>query len=98
MPKQIQVTSKLWKYKAEIAAWFFISVSKREVEKMLGHEIKKQRGWGQSPVSITVGQTTWQTCFFPSKKRGYDLPVKAAVRKAEKLSEGDTIVAEVRVV
>jgi hypothetical protein len=33
----------------------------------------------------------FKTSLFPSKELGWLLPVKAAVRKAEELSEGDAV-------
>ena len=42
------------------------------------------------PVRVAVGRTTWTTSIFPSSTRGYVLPVKRAVRKAESLDVGDT--------
>ena len=49
------------------------------------------RGFGSLRVSATIGDTRWQTSVFPSRKEGWTLPVKAAVRKAEDLSEGDEV-------
>jgi hypothetical protein len=41
-------------------------------------------------VTVTIGETNWQTSVFPHKASGgWFLPVKAAVRKAEGLVEGD---------
>jgi len=40
-------------------------------------------------VEVTVGATTWRTSVFPDK-RGYALPVKKAVRRAESLDIGDS--------
>lgn len=40
-------------------------------------------------IEATIGGTTWRTSLFPSKQAGgWLLPLKAAVRKAEKLAEG----------
>jgi hypothetical protein len=44
------------------------------------------------PVKATIGKTSWRTSIFPDSKSGsYVLPVKAGVRKKEKLEEGDTV-------
>ncbi len=45
-------------------------------------------GWGVIPVTATIGETRWQTSLFP-KDGGYLLPVKAVVRRAVGLDEGD---------
>ncbi len=53
-------------------------------------------GWGMIPVRARIGATEWKTAMWP-KDGGYILPVKAAIRKAESLSEGDTAQVELSV-
>ena len=47
-------------------------------------------GWGCIPVVVEIGDTAFTTSLFP-KDGGYIVPVKAAVRRAEGLAEGDTV-------
>lgn len=47
-------------------------------------------GWGMIPVEVTLGKTGWRTSLFP-KDAKYLIPVKAAIRKAERVSLGDTV-------
>lgn len=47
-------------------------------------------GWGVIPVWSTVGDTRWYTALFP-KDGAYLVPLKAAVRRAERLSDGDAV-------
>ena len=42
-------------------------------------------------VEVTVGSTTWRTSVFPDKVRGYVLPVKDAVRRAEEIAVGSAV-------
>lgn len=49
------------------------------------------RGFGSLKVTATIGDSSWQTSVFPSRETGWMLPVKAAIRKAEGLSEGDEV-------
>jgi hypothetical protein len=50
------------------------------------------RGWGSVPVVATIGGTTWKTSIFPDKKAGsFVLPLKAEVRKAEGIEEGQAV-------
>ena len=49
------------------------------------------RGFGSLKVTATIGDSTWQTSVFPSREEGWMLPVKAAVRKAEGIGEGDAV-------
>ena len=54
-------------------------------------------GWGVIPVHVRIGKTEWQTSLFPKDGR-YLVPIKASVRKAEQLEDGDkvTIRLEIR--
>lgn len=75
-----------------MAGWHFAPVPKKQ-----SIEIKKsfgafKRGWGSIPVAITIGKTMWKTSIFPDKQSGgYLLPLKAEVRKKEKIFSEDTI-------
>lgn len=77
----------LWQGKA---AWHFISLPldlSAEIKSFVTHK----RGFGSIPVKVTIGQTSWKTSIFPSKKGNYDLPLKAAIRKKEKINAGDKV-------
>ena len=53
-------------------------------------------GWGMIPVEAQIGETTFRTSMF--RKNGlYILPIKASVRKAEGLDEGDPVTARIEV-
>lgn len=81
-----------------MAAWRFLGIPKTE-----GAEIKKRygshtKGWGSIPVSVTVGNTTWQTSIFPDKRsESYHLPLKAMVRKAEAIGDESTVSYTLRI-
>jgi len=47
-------------------------------------------GWGVIPVKARIGSTEFTTSLFP-KGNLYLLPVKVAVRKAERLELGDRV-------
>lgn len=53
-------------------------------------------GWGVIPVSAAIGDTTWSTALFP-KDGLYLVPLRANVRRAEQLEEGDTATIELTV-
>jgi hypothetical protein len=54
-------------------------------------------GWGMIPVHVRIGKSEWKTSLFP-KDGCYIVPIKASIRQAENLKEGDkvTIRLEVR--
>jgi hypothetical protein len=81
--------AKLWRWKGEApASWVFVTLP-AEVAFSIKCEAEK-RSWGSVAVEAKIGNTTWRTSLFPEKASGsYLLPVKAAVRKAEGLHDGD---------
>jgi len=90
--RNFKLRAKLWRYSTGAAAWHFLTLPKKQSAYLKQHFGLLQNGWGSVRVSITVGKTSWLTSIFPDKKAGaYLLPIKAAVRKNEKLEEGNTL-------
>lgn len=90
--RQFKLRAKLWRYSAGAAAWHFLTVSKKHSTYIKQHFCLLQNAWCSVPVTVTVGQTRWQTSvFFDSKAGAYLLPIKAAVRKNEILTAGKTV-------
>jgi hypothetical protein len=86
--------SKVWLWKGE-AAWHFITVPLNLSKDIKGLDDGPRRGFGSIRVNVTVGKTTWKTSIFPEKKGTYVLPVKAEVRKKEKLSVGSKVTVKI---
>lgn len=87
----------LWRGKnkdgeASTTAWHFVTIDGAVAEAIRAASPGRSAAWGSVYVSVTIGATRWKTSVFPSKDvAGYLLPVKASVRKAEKLVEGDSV-------
>jgi hypothetical protein len=63
---------------------------------MSGQWVHGRKGFGSARVEAVIGDTRWKTSVFPHKESGgWILPVKASVRKAEGLTEGDRITVTV---
>lgn len=83
-----------WAFEAEIweadamAAWAFVTVPP-EVDDEIRLFSGPPRGFGSVRVEVTLGDSTWRTSVFPDKKRGFVLPLKKSVRRAESLEIGD---------
>lgn len=60
-------------------------------------ETGRRAGFGSLKVTVQIGDSSFSTSVFPSKGAGWMLPVKAAVRKAEGLAEGDTVTVTLEV-
>mgnify|MGYP001609705371 CR=1 FL=1 len=89
--------SSVWKYPG-MAGWHFIAVPGSQsaaIKKRFG---TRARGWGSLPVEVAMGSTRWHTSIFPDKKSGgYLLPLKAEVRKRERIGAGDVVSYTVRI-
>lgn len=86
-----KMRAKVWLYPAMVA-WHFVTLPKKESDKIKELFGAMKRGWGSLPVVVTIGKTSWKTSIFPDKKAGaYLLPLKALVRKQEQILVGNTI-------
>ena len=100
MTEHITHTASLWRWTSASApaAWFFITIDGVAGETLAATALMRRleggtaRGFGAIKVLARIGDTDWSTSVFPAKEAGgYMLPVKAAVRKAEGLGEGDLV-------
>ncbi len=78
------------------APWYFIAVPEEECFNLQATSTYVSYGWGMIPVTAQIGETEWTTSLFP-KDGGYLLPVKARVRRAERLREGETVAVRLTV-
>jgi Domain of unknown function (DUF1905) len=73
-------------------AWYFVTIDGEVADSIRAAAPGRTAAWGSVYVGVTIGATEWRTSLFPSKNvGGYMLPVKASVRKAERLAEGDVV-------
>lgn len=80
------------------AAWSFVTLPVDTAED-IRYFSGPRRGWGSVRVEVTLGKSRWKTSLFPDNKRNsYLLPLKAAVRKAEKIGTGDTVQFELQMI
>jgi hypothetical protein len=92
-------TGPLWQWRGKAkdgspssTAWHFITITGEVADAIRAAAPGRSAAWGSVYVSVAVGNTRWQTSLFPSKEAGgWLLPVKAAVRKAERIAEGDEV-------
>lgn len=81
---------------ASKGSWYFLTID-GETAHGIRAAATNAAAWGSVYVEATIGATTWRTSLFPSKAHGgWLLPLKAAVRKAEKIVEGSEVEAELR--
>lgn len=86
----------LWRWQGE-SAWHFATLPPDVSDEIEELTASTRRGFGSVRVEVEVGATTWQTSLFPdSTEAAYVLPVKRAVRDAERLAVGDPVRVRIR--
>jgi hypothetical protein len=91
----IEFSGKIWVWKGP-APWYFVTVPAElssEMKAILGIV---SYGWGMIPARVVIGKTEWKTSLWPKDGR-YIVPLKASVREAENLHEGDTVTVRLEV-
>ena len=95
---EYKMRARVWLYPGA-AGWHFVTLPKKqsnEIKTLFG---KSQRGWGSLPVIATIGKTSWKTSIFADKQVGaYLLPIKADVRKKERVGPDQMIAFTVRII
>jgi hypothetical protein len=77
-------------------SWHFLTIDGEVAEAIRVASSGQSAAWGSVYVEAGIGKTYWRTSVFPSKAiQGYMLPIKASVRKAEKLADGDVITVRI---
>ena len=95
MLDRLDFTGKLW-LSAGPGGWTFVTLPPACADQIRFYTgSKKGRAWGMIKVRARIGTSEWSTTIWPDKtSESFLLPVKAAVRKTEKIAAGDQ--AEVR--
>jgi hypothetical protein len=100
MAETFVVHSPLWLWQTDKApaSWYFVTIDGENGDAVTATSVMRRlegnraRGFQSMKVSAAIGGTQWQTSIFPAKDvGGWLLPVKASVRKAERLAPGDMV-------
>lgn len=80
-------SAKVW-----YSEWHFVSFPKA-----LANEIREnlkcfEEGWGRLKATARIGNSDWKTAiWFDTKHQTYLLPIKAEIRKREKIGADDEV-------
>ena len=97
MASDLRFTAPLWMHHGE-GSWHFVTLPPEAGDELRDSVPPRGPGFGAIRVTVTVGVTTWGTSVFPDKTTGsYVLPVKKAVRVANRLVVGDEVQVLLRV-
>lgn len=91
----IEFEGKIWFWRGP-APWYFVTVPEVQSSELKIISNSVTYGWGVIPVRVLIGETEFTTSLFP-KDDLYIVPVKASVRKAENLEEGDDVMVRLEV-
>lgn len=95
---ELKFKSKVWLYSGK-GGWHFASIPND-----ISLKVKELRGpipsrFGAVSVIATIGDTTWDTSIFWDKKsNSFLLPLKAEVRKKEKIEKEEVIEIGLKIV
>ncbi|GAA5532967.1 DUF1905 domain-containing protein [Deinococcus aluminii] len=91
----LEFSGPLWYWRGP-APWYFVTVPAEPCRDLQAASKLVTYGWGMIPVRARIGKTGWKTSLFPKDGR-YIVPVKASVRKAENLEEGEEVTVRLEV-
>lgn len=98
MTERLNHTGPLWRWTGGSSggSWHFLTIDGEAGEALSGTALMRRMekslgGFGSLKVAARIGDSTFKTSLFPSKELGWLLPVKASVRKAEGIGEGDAV-------
>ena len=91
MKIQFKFSATVWKYAAN-GGWCFISLPKELSLEIRDAFKNEEEGWGRLKATARLNNSEWQTAiWFDTKLNAYLLPLKADVRKKEKIEVGQTV-------
>ena len=89
--------TKVWLY-AGPTPWHFVTLPKKlaaEIQVFYGGQ---KKNFGSIGVLATVGRTTWKTSIFSDTKSGsFVLPLKAEIRRREKITADKMLAVSIRI-
>jgi hypothetical protein len=81
----------VWQY-AAAGGWYFVSLPDFLSEEIRANLQWQEEGWGRLSATACTGNSKWETAiWFDTKRKTYLLPLKAEIRKKEKISKGAVI-------
>jgi len=78
-------SARMWKHHS-YGGWHFVTLPK-DLSKEIRENLKfQEEAWGRMKVMAQIEDTTWETAiWFDTKMETYVLPIKAEIRKKEKI-------------
>ncbi len=95
MTASYSFAGKIWRTSAG-AGWFFLTLPDDLTMLIRTRALGLMRSFGSLRVSALIGKTKWNTSiFFDTEANAFLLPVKADVRRKEKIAVGDAVTCSI---
>ena len=92
---EYELEAVVWLYPGK-GGWHFVTLPAELADEIRARHAGAHRAFGSVRVRASIGSSTWSTSLFAdAKSSSYALPIKADVRRRERLEAGD--VATVRI-
>ena len=91
----LEFRGPIWEWRGP-APYHFVTVPGAQSGMLAAASELVTYGWGMIPVAARIGATDWTTSLW-LKDGGYIVPLKDAVRRAEKLAIGDEVAVRLTV-
>ena len=85
----VELTGPVWEWRGP-APYHFVTVPDEQCGSLEAVASVVSYGWGMIPVRARIGTTRWETALWPKDGR-YIVPLKVAVRRAERVELGDVV-------
>ena len=97
MSARFDFRATLWEFNGP-ASWYFLTLPQDMSAQIRGLTAGMRNSFGTLRVIATIGAATWRTSIFADTKRqAFLLPVKAVVRKKQRLSAGDDVAVSIEI-
>ena len=90
-----EFSGEIWCWRGP-APFHFITVPNHQCQDIKAISSFVSYGWGMIPAKVRIGRTEWKTALWPKDGR-YIIPIKDAVRDAEKLELDDMVTVHLEV-
>lgn len=86
-----QFTATVWQHTAP-GGWYFVSLPNDMAKEIRSLLQSSEEGWGRLKATARIGKKDWNTAiWFDKKGDTYFLPLKAEIRKQEKIEIGTEV-------
>ncbi len=93
--RRFDVTAEVWRHPGD-GGWHFVTLPADLADELHARAAGTRRPFGSLPVDVTLGSSAWSTSVFrDSKLDSYVLPLKADVRRLERIGHGDCVRLEI---